>query len=141
MYLLDTNVLSELRKVPKGKADPNFLNWVTTVDSRLFFINSIVLMEQRKWALSKRHMQDEQQALLIEAWIDNILTSFEGRILSITPEIGLRCAELHIPNPKPAFDSLIAATALAHQFVLVTRNSKDFEGITDLKTINPFLPC
>lgn len=98
-------------------------------------------MEQRKWALSKRHMQDEQQALLIEAWIDNILTSFEGRILSITPEIGLRCAELHIPNPKPAFDSLIAATALAHQFVLVTRNSKDFEGITDLKTINPFLPC
>lgn len=83
MYLLDTNAVSELRKIPKGKANPNFIQWVTSVDSRLFFINTIVLLEQRKWALSKRHRKDETQALSLEAWVDNLLLTFEGRILAI----------------------------------------------------------
>lgn len=138
MYLLDTNALSELRKIPKGKANPNFVKWVTSVDSRLFFINTIVLMEQRKWALSKRHKKDEAQAVILEAWVDNILRTFDGRILPITNDIGLKCAELHVPNPRPAFDSLIASTALVHDLILVTDNTKDFYNIKDLQLFNPF---
>lgn len=139
MYLLDTNAVSELRKIPKGKANPNFIQWVTSVDSRLFFINTIVLMEQRKWALSKRHRKDETQALSLEAWVDNLLLTFEGRILAIDNDIGLKCAELHVPNPRPAFDSLIAATALVHDLIVVTDNTKDFSNINGLKILNPFL--
>lgn len=139
MYLLDTNAVSELRKIPKGKANPAFVDWVTSVDSRLFFINTIVLLEQRKWALSKRHKKDEIQAINLEAWVENLLIAFDGRILPITNDIGLKCAELHVPNPRPAFDSLIAATALVHDLIVVTDNTKDFDSINNLKLFNPFI--
>lgn len=139
MYLLDTVAVSQLRKVPKGKADHNFSQWVNSVHSGFLYINTIVLMEQRKWALSKRHKKDEVQALMLEEWVDNLLISFAGRIIPINNAIGLKCAELHIPNPRPAFDSLIVATALVHNLILVSDNTKDFVGIEGLRIINPFV--
>lgn len=140
MYLLDTVALSELRKfsAKKGKIDPNFSQWIASVDKDLLFINTIVLMEQQKWALSKHHKNDEIQAQLIEAWVENLLSIFDGRILPIDHETALKCAELHVPNPRPAFDSLIASTALVHDLILVTRNEQDFQGIEHLRIFNPF---
>lgn len=136
--LLDTVALSEIRKMLKGKAAPSFSHWANSVDSRLLFINTIVLMEQRKWALSKRHKKDEIQAVALESWVDSLLVTFAGRILPIDNAIGLKCAELHIPNPRPAFDSLIASTALVHNLILVTDNTKDFTNIDGLRLFNPF---
>lgn len=139
MYLLDTNVVSELRKIPKDKADKNLFDWSNSVDKNLFFINHVVLFELQKWIL-RTERKDKQQAIVLKQWLNAFLLGFhnKNRILPITEEIFLACAKLHVPNPRPAFDSLIAATALVHDFTLVTRNVADFDNISELRIFNPF---
>ena len=137
MYLLDTNAVSELRKVPNGKADDNFSRWSNKIDIELFFINHVILLELKKWILLTER-KDQQQAEALRKWLNIFLFNFQDRVLPITETEFLRCAELHVPNPRPQFDSLIAATALVHNLTLVTRNTKDFRGIEGLSIINPF---
>lgn len=77
---------------------------------------------------------------MLEKWIEQqVLPNFADRILPVSNQVGWVCAELHIPNPRPPFDSLIAATALVHDLTLVTRNDRDFVGIAGLRLFNPFL--
>lgn len=141
MFLLDTNVISEIRKIPLGKADPHVELWTLQRLPTDLFLSSIVLLELKQGSLMARHKGDIAKANALDKWIDQrIMRDFKNRILAVTEDISLICATLHVPNQRDKHDALIAATALAHHFVLVTRNGKDFEGIANLKTINPFLP-
>lgn len=139
MYLLDTNAISEFRKlsINSKKTNLGFKDWANSVDSRLFFISHIVILELRKGALLKAR-KDPQQGLAYSLWIDFLLNTMGDRVLSVSDEICWRCAELHIPNPRPQFDSLIASTALVHNLILITDNTKDFNGIDGLHILNPF---
>ena len=137
MYLLDTNVISELRKTANGKAHPNVVLWAESVASANLFISVITILEIEKGIL-KVERQDEEQGAILRAWLEkHVIPAFQSRILPLDIAIAQRCARLHIPDPKPERDSIIAATALVHGLELVTRNTKDFESI-ELKLINPW---
>lgn len=92
---------------------------------------------QKGYLLKNR--KDPQQGKTLALWIDYVKINFTDRILPISQEICLKCAKLHIPNPRPQFDSLIASTAIMHNLILVTDNTKDFLGIDDLQIYNPFM--
>ncbi|MCK1651740.1 type II toxin-antitoxin system VapC family toxin [Bradyrhizobium sp. 149] len=135
MFLLDTNVISELRR--PDKAHRNVAAWANAIPAASFFISAISILEIELGArLIER--KDTAQGAVLRAWIDNhILTRFEDRILAIDTAVALRCAQLHVPNPRAERDALIAATALVHGLTIVTRNVGDFEP-TDVPLINPW---
>lgn len=135
MYVLDTNVISELRR-PK-KSDPKVAAWVRSIPLADLFTTSINLMELRTGALRLVHRQDARGSI-IEDWIENyVMKSFKGRILAIDEAVGMRCAELHVPVARPYRDSLIAAAAMVHRMTVVTRNLADFVP-TGVATLNPW---
>ena len=123
MYLLDTNVVSELRKATAGKAD---ICSITVLELEL----GVLLMERR----------DARQALLLRTWMQTqVLPAFEGRILAVDTAVALRCAALHVPDPRSDRDALLAATALAHAMTMVTRNTADFQPM-GVALLNPWNP-
>jgi hypothetical protein len=138
MYLLDTNVVSELRKAKSGKADRRVIAWAASVPDESLFLSAICILELQLGILLKaRH--DARQAALLRAWLqDQVLPAFEGRILVVDTLVALKCAALQIPSPRPYLDSLIAATALVHGMSVVTRNVADFET-TGVAIFNPWL--
>lgn len=139
MYLLDTNIISEMRMIPKNKANLGVELWFKHVCLDDLFISSIVLLELKQGILKAYHQGDEVKANALNQWFEQkILPTFAQRILPITDEIALKCAELHIPNERDRHDALIGATALVHDLTLVTRNTKDFNGIEGLRLLNPF---
>ncbi len=125
MFLLDTNVISELRR--PERADPAVVAWASTQPAASQFLSSISILEIEIGArLVER--RDGAQGAILRAWIDNqILPHFEGRILAIDTAVALRCAGLHVPDRRPERDALIAATAAIHGLTVVTRNIADFE--------------
>lgn len=135
MYLLDTNVISELRR--GSKAHPAVLAWAQTVLPEYFFLSAITILEiQRGILLVAR--RDAVQGALLGQWLDHvILPEFRERILPFDTETALRCAALHVPDPKPERDALIAARALAKDLTLVTRNLRDFSGCA-LRLLDPW---
>ena len=139
MLLLDTNVVSELRKVRAGKADPNVAKWAQNTNTNDLYISVITLQELEigvLWMLRR----DEMQGQLLRRWLDaHVLPAFSGRILSIDTQIAQCAAALHAPNPNslPIRDGLIAATALIHNMCVVTRNVRDFET-SGVAIINPW---
>jgi predicted nucleic acid-binding protein len=135
MFLLDTNVISELRR--PDKADRNVVAWANTIPAANFFISAISILEIELGArLIER--KDAAQGAVLRIWIDDhILARFEGRILAIDTTVAQRCAQLHVPNPRAERDALIAATALVHGLTVVTRNVGDFEP-TGVTLINPW---
>lgn len=135
MFLLDTNVVSELRR--PEKADRNVLAWANTVPAASFFMSAISILEIEVGArLIAR--KDAVQGAILRDWIDDhILARFEGRILAIDTVVAQRCAQLHVPNPRAERDALIAATALVHGLTVVTRNVGDFEP-TGVTLFNPW---
>ncbi|MFC3324931.1 type II toxin-antitoxin system VapC family toxin [Mesorhizobium cantuariense] len=138
MFILDTNVVSNLRR--RDKTDRNVLAWSETHDIASFFMSviSILELEIGTLLLSKK---DPRQAAMYREWLDQILIpQFDDRILSIDTAVVVRCANLHVPDPKPERDALIAATALVNNLTVVTRNTKDFEG-TRVKLFNPWIPA
>ncbi len=135
-YLIDTNVISELRK--GKKADLNVCNWFEKVKEEDIFISVLTLGEIRKGIEQRRHRGDETQAKILEMWLQQIEFQMKDRILPITNEIADCWGKLGVPNPLPVIDSLIAATALVHNLTLVTRNVKDIKQI-NIKMLNPFL--
>ncbi|MEH2491883.1 type II toxin-antitoxin system VapC family toxin [Bradyrhizobium sp. AZCC 2230] len=135
MFLLDTNVISELRR--PDKADRNVVAWANAVPAANFFMSVISILEIELGArLIER--KDAAQGAVLRAWIDDqVLARFEGRILVIDTAVAQRCAELHVPNPRAERDALIAATALVHGLTVVTRNVGDFEP-TGVPLLNPW---
>lgn len=136
-YLLDTNVISELRKVGPAKADPNVLRWVDNIPLMEMFI-SVVTVQELEIGVLRAERNDRAKAQLLRTWLEGqVLTAFANRILPVDLSISLRCASLHVPDPRPFSDTIIAATALVHGMTLVTRNEKDFAG-TGVQVLNPW---
>ena len=136
-YLLDTNVVSELRKIRDGKADARVAAWVDTEDAESFFISAITILELERGVLGIQR-RDAAQGARLRAWLDNhVRPEFAGRILPIDDQIAMRCAHLHIPDRRNEVDALIAATALVHGLTVATRNVRDFEG-TGVVVVNPW---
>ena len=136
MYLLDTNVVSELRK--SSRADTNVVAWARGISSTEMFISVIAIMELRMGILSLAR-KDTQQADILASWLDNsVIPAFAGRILPIDLPVANQCAILHVPDPRSDRDALIAATALTHGMTVATRNIKDFRA-TGVSLVNPWL--
>ncbi len=126
MQLLDTNVVSELRKQKSGRADPQVSRWAASATASGFFISVITLMELQTGVLLVMR-RDPAQGKRLRAWMnEQVIPGFAGRVLPVDEVVALRCAALHVPDPRPERDALIAATALVHGMTLVTRNVVDF---------------
>jgi hypothetical protein len=137
MFLLDTNVISELRKAGDGKADANVVAWLSSVDSTRFYISAVTLMEIELGIL-RIERRDPSQGCRLRAWMDHhIQPEFADRTLPVDTAVALRCAPLHLPDPLPERDAFIAATALAHGMTVVTRNVTDFAP-TGVRLLNPW---
>ncbi len=137
MYLLDTNVISELRKVDAGKADPRVKTWAESSDAQSFFLSSITVQELELGTLLIER-RDPRQGSMLRVWLEKkILPEFAGRILPVDVLVARKSAALQVPDPKPYRDALIAATALVHGMTVVTRNTVDFAS-TGVQLLNPW---
>lgn len=134
MYLLDTNVISELRK---PKANTNVVKWARKIPTSELYLSSITILEIEMGVLSKER-KDESQGTALRYWLENVvIPNFHNRTLNVDIKVARTCAQLHVPNRKSERDALIAATALTHNLPVVTRNTKDFKGM-NLMLINPW---
>lgn len=139
MYLLDTNVVSELRKVEEGKADLNVAVWQASVNQAACFLSTMTLMELEIGVL-RMERRDAAQGALLRAWLERrVIPEFDGRVLPVDEAVARRCARLHVPDPRPERDALIAATALTHRLTVVTRNVADFAP-TGVSLLDPWQP-
>ena len=137
MLVLDTNVVSELRKVRLGKADANVAAWAQSVDAADLFISAITVMELELGVLSLER-KDAAQGAVLRLWLEQqVLPEFSGRTLAVVSAVAQRCARLHVPDKRGERDALIAATALVHGMAVVTRNTADFQP-TGVALINPW---
>jgi hypothetical protein len=129
MFILDTNVVSELRKAKAGRADPNVAAWAADAVTATLFISVITILELEAGILLVAR-RDSEQAATLRAWLDqHVLPAFAGRVLAVDTAVAQRCARLHVPDRKSDRDALIAATALVHGMTVVTRNVADFAAI------------
>lgn len=136
-YLLDTNVLSELRKVGDGKADANVTKWVGAQDSNDLFISAITILEIERGILTIQR-RDAAKGSRLRGWMDSrVRPEFAERVLPIDDAIATRCAHLHIPDRRNEAAALIAATALVHGLTVVTRNVQDFDD-TGVIVVDPW---
>jgi predicted nucleic acid-binding protein len=137
MFLLDTNVLSELRKAGDGKADTNVIAWLSSVDAVSLYLSALTLMEVELGIL-RIERRDASQGVRLRTWMTHhVLPEFLDRTLPIDAAVALRCASLHVPDPRAERDALIAATALVHGMTVATRNVADFEA-TGVPLLNPW---
>lgn len=137
MYVLDTNVVSELRKVKIGKADANVAAWAATVDAAALFVSAITIMELETGVLLVER-RDAAQGAMLRTWLaQHVLPEFTGRVLPVDTAVAQRCAKLHVPDRCADRDALIAATALVHGMTVVTRNVADFVA-TGVTLFNPW---
>lgn len=128
MFLLDTNVISELRKAGSGRADPSVLRWANEHDADTIYVSVVTLMELEIGILSIERKDPAQGKLLREWFQRQVLVEFDRRTLAIDAAVALRCTKLHVPDRRSERDALIAATALVHGMCVVTRNIDDFIG-------------
>ncbi|HEX8049163.1 type II toxin-antitoxin system VapC family toxin [Rhizobium sp.] len=136
MYLLDTNVISELRKLSSGKADPAFTRWFDTIALDILYTSVITLFEIENGILLLER-RDPLQAKILRDWSEKIRASLHGRVLSINEPVAMYCAATFVPNPRPWRDAFIGSTAAVHRLTLITRNVRDFQGL-DIDIINPW---
>ncbi|MEX1164568.1 MAG: type II toxin-antitoxin system VapC family toxin [Nitriliruptor sp.] len=138
MFLLDTNVVSELRKVRSGKADPGVSTWASQTPPGQLFVSVITTHELEHGVLLAEH-RDPRQGAILRRWLDDsVMAAFDQRVLSVDASIARRAAAMHVPDPAPFRDSLIGATAVVHRMTLVTRNVTDFVRFDDLDVLNPW---
>ena len=136
-FVLDTNVVSELRKVRLGKANTNVVTWAQSVNATELFVSAITLMELELGVLSIER-KDTAQGALLRLWFEQqVLPEFSERTLPVDRAVALRCARLHVPDKRGERDALIAATALVHGMTVVTRNVADFKP-TGVALLNPW---
>ncbi|WP_186332189.1 type II toxin-antitoxin system VapC family toxin [Bordetella genomosp. 13] len=137
MYLLDTNVVSELRKISSGKADPCVAKWAESVDANSLYLSALTVLELEVGVLQLER-KDARQGALLRAWLEGrVLPEFAARVLPVDTVVAQRCARMHVPDPGAEAGALIAATALVHGMTVVTRNVADFES-TGATLFNPW---
>lgn len=138
MYLLDTNVVSELRKIRMGRADPHVAAWSDSVDVSELYLSAVAVEELEIGVLGMER-RDRVQGETLRRWMDDqVLPAFEDRILPIDAQVARSSAALHVPDRRPIRDGFIAATALVYGLVLVTRNVADFESM-GVKLLDPWV--
>ena len=133
-FLIDTNVVSELRK--GGRADPGVRAWFEEHTTDSLWLSALVIGELRRGVELLRR-RDTKAGRSLDRWLQTITADFGDRILPVTTEVCERWALLNVPDPLPVIDGLLAATALVHNLVLVTRNTADIER-TGVGLVNPF---
>lgn len=133
-YLIDTNVISEMRK--RDRMNAGVRSWFESVDADDFFLSVLVIGELRR-GIERIRRRDLEPAERLDLWLDALLQTYETRILPVTPTIADRWGRLGVPDPVPAVDGLLAATALVHNLTLVTRNVDDV-ATTGVPVLNPF---
>ncbi len=137
MYILDTNVISEIRKAKSKKANINVLNWASSIPVSQLFLSVISVMELEMGVLLMER-KDKNQGAILRDWLDNhVLKTFKGKIVPIDTSVAQRCAKLHVPDPRSERDALIAASGLLQNMTVVTRNTNDFKH-TKIKLLNPW---
>ena len=137
MFLLDTNVVSELRKIRLGKADGHVAQWADGVDASDLYL-SVITIQELEIGVLLAERRDPSQGAVFRTWLNaHVLPAFSGRILVVDTAVALRSARLHVPDPRSVRDALIAATALVHGMTVVTRNVADFEP-TGVAILNPW---
>lgn len=137
MYLLDTNIISESRKLGTSRIDRQAARWFAQVDVETTFISAMTLFELER-GVSQMERRDAAQGSVLRRWLsDQIMTTYEHRTLPLTRAVALICAGLHIPDPKSERDAWIAATAIDAGLTLVSRNVSDFATM-GVRLINPF---
>lgn len=137
MYLLDTNVVSELRKATSPRINQRVLAWSKSVSTASLYVSVVTILELERGVLLVTR-RDPAQAAILRRWLDeNVLDAFADRVIPIDTAVARRCGGLHVPDPRPERDALIAASALVHGMRVVTRNVGDFEPM-DVETVNPW---
>ena len=137
MYILDTNVISELRKIRLGRADAQVARWADSVAVSDLYLSAISVQELETGVLLIER-RDGAQGAILRGWLENqVLPAFAGRILPVDTAVARRSAALHVPDPHPARDALITATGLVHSMTIVTRNIMDF-SYAGVRLINPW---
>lgn len=137
-FLLDTNLVSELRKVRAGKANRGVAEWSSTVPSGHMFLSAITLHELEHGVLLAER-SDPDKGSILRRWLDGSVTpAFAGRVLPVDETVARRAAALHVPDPAPFRDALIGATALVHRMAVVTRNVTDFKRFDGLSVVDPW---
>ena len=135
MFLLDTNVVSEVRK--GRRSDPSVSNWYTGVGESQLFISSLTIGEIRRGIELARRRGDIDQAETLEAWLRTVIEGFSGRILGVDAQVADTWGRISASRPVPVVDGLLAATAVVHAMTLVTRNVSDVEGL-GARVLDPF---
>lgn len=135
MFLLDTNVVSELRS-GKPQQSAAVRAWAQGQPLQQLYLSAVTVMELEMGVL-RMERKDQLQGKVLRRWATAMLEQFDGRVLAFGVETALRCAAMHVPDTKSMRDSMIEATALEHGLVLVTRNRADFSAIT-VKLVNPW---
>ena len=137
VFVLDTNVISELRKAGDGRADLNVVAWLSGQNAANFYLSAVTLMELELGIL-RVERRDMPQGAKLRSWMDSrVIPEFARRTLSVDTPVALRCARLHVPDSRSDRDALIAATALVHGMTVVTRNVADFRQ-TGVSLLNPW---
>ena len=134
-YLLDTNVVSEVRK---PQANPHVRAWFASVPGESLYLSVLTVGEIRR-GMEQLRRRDPAQAAIFEAWLASLRQHYADRLLPVTTEIAEEWGRLNVPDPLPTVDGLLAATARVRGLVLVTRNTADLAR-TDVRVLDPFTP-
>jgi hypothetical protein len=138
MYLLDTNVISELRKSADGRINKGVQSWAEAIFPELMFISAITVLELEIGVLQIER-RDKKQGAVLRRWLNqNVLPAFSERVLPVDLAVAQRCASLHVPNPKSERDAMIAASAIESRMTIVTRNVSDFSQ-SGVKVFDPWI--
>ncbi len=137
MYLLDTNVVSELRKIRQGKADPGVMRWAESVAGSDLYL-SVITVQELDIGIMLAERRDPDKAKILRVWFESrVLPVFRHRIIPIDTQVSRYSARLHVPDPRPVRDAFIAATSMVYGMTVVTRNVRDFEPMK-VSLINPW---